>query len=270
MAWPTMVLLLVLACGSEAVPPGSTGVPMTVLASNGPRIGAQTILAANDLETLRALVDTTAAVTVRQLGGTPSAHQCTPPYAVDHDDCWPGQTSRPGRAYVALEIEGGFCDGVTASRTYTVDRHLIVEVSFSTRSGCVVRGTKALPTASLVSFPTKGLRPGLYRVSFRLVNDNETYDSDSTYLSIPGPPASDQQTIDSAARAAVAIIIGGNRVDLFSLARVDGAQLGSLCGMTVSGPAYLATLDPDLSATHRQMSVILAGSTPHTCATTSV
>ena len=142
-----------------------------------------------------------------------------------------------------------------------------MEVGFSKRFDCRINGVMALPTAALLSFPTRGMRPGLYRVSFRLVNGDETYESDSTYLSVPGPAGSDQQTIESEAGAALTSVIGDHRVGLFSVARVDGGQVEALCGRGVSGPAYLVTLDRDLSRDRRQMSVVLAGATPHTCAT---
>jgi hypothetical protein len=86
----------------------------------------------------------------------------------------------------------------------------------------------------------------------------------------PGPPAEDQPTVETEAAAALESVIGDHRVGFFSLARVDGGQLRGLCGETVSGPAYLATLDTDLSATPRRMTVVLAGPTPRACAAAAI
>ncbi len=265
-----IALCILTACGSPPAPPNSSPLHTSVRADNGPRIGSQSILAAGDLDTMRALVDATASGMVRQLGGAGDAQQCHPPYALGRNDCWPDQRSRPGEAYAALAIKPGFCEDATDPRVYLSGHSLVVQVGFSKRFNCHLQGVMALPTASLVSFSTDSLKPGLYSVSFRFVSGDETYNSDSTYLSIPSPRAVDQLTMENEATAALASVIGDHRVGLFSLARVDGAQVRALCGHAVAGPAYLVTLDPDLSAPRRQMAVMLAGSPPRACAARAI
>lgn len=265
-----LALCLLAACGSPPAPVPGSALPTAQLTAGGPRIASQSIFAASDLDTLRALVDVAARATVQQLGGVTAGYQCRPPYALGEDLCWPHESSRPGEAYLALAMQAGFCEDASAPQVYVSGHRLAVQVRLSAVSGCHINGVLALPTASLVSFSTRGVEPGLYSVSFRFASDTELYNSDATYLSVPGPPAEDQPTVETEAAGALEGVIGGRRVGLFSLARVDGAQLQGLCGETVSGPAYLATLDTDLSATPHRMTVVLAGPTPRTCTAAAI
>jgi hypothetical protein len=278
----SLLLLLLLACGlslsgcgsTQPQPPPapqhSSALDARELTAPGPRIGGQSILAAGDLDTLRALVDASAAATVQQLGGLGNNYQCQRPYAMGRDNCWPGERSQTGQAYVAVAIGSGFCESWSAPRLYLSGQQLVVQIGISKLSNCRINGVMALPTAGLISFSTRALTPGLYGVSYRTVSDGETYQSDSTYLSVPSPAPKDQPTMEREAATALQAVIGDHRVSLFSLARVDGSQLQSLCGLTQPGPAYLATMDPDLSTTRRRMSVVLAGPTPRTCSATVI
>ena len=268
LAWLTISLCLVAACGPPPVP--GSALETKQLADNGPRIHDQSIFVADDVDTLRALVDASSSATIEQLGGAERSYQCRPPYALGQDFCWPGQRSQAGRAYIALVTQGGFCINASSPQVYLSAHHLVVQVRFSKAFNCHATGTLPMATASLISFATSGLKPGLYSVSFQFVSEDEIYNSGSTYLSLPGPPRGDQARMENEATAALNSVTGIRRVGLFSLTRVEGSQLQSLCGQTVSGPAYLAILDPDLSAARRQMTVVLAGPTPKTCITTPI
>ena len=240
-------------------------------ASRAPYIVSQSILAASDLETLRGVTD---AMRDRELLGE-GAGQCRPPYVEGRDVCWPGATSQPGRAYLALALADGWCQFPSRPQLYLLPgRRLLLEVGFS--KGFCYGGAAAaplagvhlvaasVPRASLVSISTTGLEPGLYAVSYRFLSASGTYDSDATYLSVPAPAAASQSTVEAQAAA-----IGANG-GAVSVARVAGDQVRDLCGMDVAGPAFLLTTGTELWLPHRQMTVVLAGPTPRTCVVTSI
>lgn len=268
-AWAALAACALAACGSPPPPPGSP-IEVHLAAAGGPRIPNGAIFAANDLDTLRALVDAAEVGLAQQLGAAVVTHACRPPYTSTTGSCWPDQASRPGRAYVALDIQGGFCETEGAPRLGVSGTHLVLHVDFSEVFGCHAAGVLALPTASLVSFPTDGLRPGLYAVSYLFNYPKDSYRSYATYLSIPGPAPGAPDAMDREAAAALTAAIGPRPAGVFSVARVDGTQVGGLCGRTVAGPAYLVTYERDLDGTPRHMTVVLAGTEPTTCATTPV
>ncbi|MBO0747729.1 MAG: hypothetical protein J2O47_05230 [Acidimicrobiaceae bacterium] len=258
------------ACGSSTPNPG-TPVEIHQISARGPRIPNGAIFAAGDLDTLRALIDAGDSMLARQLGGSVVTHVCQPPYKTPGESCWPGRTSQPGDAYIALDIQGeGMCETASAPHLTVSGRHLQVGVDFSEVAGCHIQGVMALPSASLISLRTGGLRSGLYSVSYLFQYPKDSYRSDSTYLSIPGPPAGTPEGMSQEAALALVSIIGWQPAGVFSVARVDGAQLAALCGQALPGPAYLAIYERDLSATPRRMTVVLAGPVPRTCSTTSV
>ena len=101
-------------------------------------------------------------------------------------------------------------------------------------------------------------------MSFRFLAESGTYDSDPTYLSVPGPASATQFTVEV---EAAAVLTG---VAPVSLARVAGDQIGQLCGETVPGLAFLATIGSELRLPHRQSTVVLAGQARHVCVVASI
>jgi hypothetical protein len=264
--------LALAACGTPApvAPPGAVLDGTRVLASYGPRIPVGSIFAAGDLETLRALVDVSDAASVRQLGGAPQTHDCMPPYTSGTNLCWPGERTQPGQAYLAVYLDGGFCVTPGPPAVYASGDRLVLRVVFKGMSGCDVHGTVALPTAALVAFPTGGLRTGLYRVSYLFQQGGDDYRSPATYLSIPSPAAGSAAAMEADASAALASVVGGQRAGVFSIARVDGAQIGGLCGQAVAGAADLVTTETSTPSGSRRMTVTLAGPTPRPCAVSAI
>jgi len=261
-------LAVVATCGSSSLPPPPPGTPLELHAAGerGPRIPNGAIFAASDLTTLRSFIDAGDTGLAGQLGGTGVGHMCMPPYTADGGPCWPDVTSAPGDAYVALDAQTGFCTDPGTPRLAVSGTHIELQVPYTVEFGCHINGSLAAPSAALFWFPTRGLKPGLYSVSFTLASTGDVYRSDSTYLSVPGPPAGSEADLDGEATAALTSVVGMRR-GIFSVARVDGAQLAALCGRTVVGPAYLVTYETE---TPRQMVVALAGASPQTCATTRV
>lgn len=267
--WWVLGLTVLATCGNATSGPGKP-LETHLISADGPRIGNGAIFAAGDLTTLRALVDGSESMLAQQLGGVLVTHECQAPYKAPAGSCWPGRTSQPGQAYIALDIQGGFCETAGTPQLSLSGRHLELRVNFSDVSGCHLQGVLALPTASLISFRVDGLSSGLYSLSYLFQHPNDSYRSDSTYLSIPGPPTGTPDGMSREAASALASSIGSQRVGQFSLARVDGAQLAALCGLALPGPAYLAIYERDLSAKPRHMTVVLAGPVPRTCSTTTV
>jgi hypothetical protein len=253
------------ACGTP--PPPGTPVTVRMVSERGPRIPNGGIFAAADLVTLRSLIDAVGSGLAGQVGGTVLRQVCLPPYTA----CWPDVTSQsPGQAYLALDVVGGFCVTEGTPQLGLSGTHLELYVPFSDVFNCHVSGSMALPTATLFSFPTGGLKPGLYSASFVLQYSNDTYTSASTYFSLPGPAAGPPVDMDGEATAALTSVVGTQKVGLFSLSRVDGAQVGRLCGTTVAGPAYLVTYEANPGESVQHMTVALAGPAPRTCTTTRV
>jgi len=258
------------ACGAPSPPPG-TPVRVQMVSERGPRIPNGGIFAAADLVTLRSLIDAVDSGLAGQVGGTVVRHICLPPYVGSGGACWPDATSQPpGQAYLALDVVGGFCVTEGTPELGVSGTHLELQIPFSDVFNCHVSGSMALPTATLFSFPTGGLKPGLYSASFVLQYSNDTYRSASTYFSLPGPAAGVPADMDREATDALTSVVGTQRVGLFSLSRVDGAQVGRLCGVTVAGPAYLVTYEANPGESVQHMTVALAGPTPRTCTTTRV
>ena len=261
-----LAALVLGACGAPPPPPG-TPVDVHTVSERGPRIPNGAIFAAADLVTLRALIDAVDSGLAGQVGGTVVRHGCLPPA----EACWPDVTSQsPGQAYLALDVVGGFCVTEGTPELGRSGTHFQLQIPFSDVFNCHVSGSMALPTATLYSFPTDHLSPGLYSASFVLQYSNDAYRSASTYFSIPGPAVGLPADMDREATDALTSVVGSQRVGLFSLSRVDGAQVGRLCGVTVAGPAYLVTYEADPGESVQHMTVALAGPTPRTCTTTRV
>jgi hypothetical protein len=261
-----LAVLVLGACGGPPPPPG-TPLDIRMVSERGPRIPNGGIFASADLVTLRSLIDAVQGGLAGQVGGTVARHACLAPYA----DCWADVTSQsPGQAYLAVDVRGGFCVTEGTPQLGVSGTHLELQIPFSDVFNCHVSGSLALPTATLFSFPTGRLNPGLYSASFVLQYSNDTYRSASTYLSIPGPAAGLPADMDREAADALTSVLGAQRAGMFSMSRVDGAQLGRLCGTTVAGPAYLVTYEADPGGSVQRMTVALAGPTPRTCATTRV
>jgi len=269
---PLRVVLAVLglsvlaACGSS-MPPPPPGTPLDLheVSQAGPRIPNGAIFAAGDLTTLRSFIDATDFNMAQQLGGTSVRYECAPPAS-----CWPDMIYQPGRAYVALEADAGFCVQEGTPHLALTGTHIVLQFPYIQESGCHINGSVAAPSAALFSFPTDRLKPGLYTVSYVYQSTEDTYRSDSTYLSIPAPAAGAAAEMDREATAALGSVVRLRTSGLFSMSRVDGTQIAGLCGVTVAGPAYLVTYETDPGATPRHMTVALAGTTPRTCATTRV
>ena len=265
-----LAALVLGACGAPSPPPGSP-LDVQMVSERGPRIPNGGIFAAADLLTLRSLIDAVDSGLVGQVGGTVVRHVCLPPYAESGGSCWPDVTSQPsGRAYLALDVQGGFCVTEGTPQLGVSGTHLELQIPFSDVFNCHVSGSMALPTATLFSFPTDHLSPGLYSASFVLQYSNDAYRSASTYFSIPGPAVGLPADMDREATDALTSVVGSQRVGLFSLSRVDGAQVGRLCGVTVAGPAYLVTYEANPGEEVQHMTVALAGPAPRTCTTTRV
>jgi len=271
----TLGLTLLAACGGPAtpVPPapaGGTPIETRLLpTSQDPYIPSPSIIAASDLDTLRAVVDAMRPADAQGPG------PCRPPYGYGGDDCWPGTRSQPGHAYLALDLVDGFCQLPSRPQLYVLPgRRLVLQVGFS-KGFCPGAAdappphaallSAGVPRASLVSISTTGLTPGLYTVSYRFLAESAAYDSGPAYLSVPGPAAASQTAVEDALLA----IRAGDRQPLFSVARVAGDQVGDLCGQRVDGPAYLVTTGSALAPPHRQLTVVLAGPPSHTCAVIS-
>jgi hypothetical protein len=260
-----LAALVLGACG--AAPPPGTPLDVQMVSERGPRIPNGGIFAAADLATLRSLIDAVGGGLAGQVGGTAVRQVCLPPYTA----CWPDATSQaPGHAYLALDVQGGFCVTEGTPQLGVSGTHLELQIPFSDVFNCHVSGSMALPTATLFSFPTGGLKPGLYSASFVLQYSNDTYRSASTYFSLPGPAAGQPADMYREATGALASVVGTQRVGLFSMSRVDGTRIGKLCGTTVAGPAYLVTYEANPGEGVQQMTVVLAGPAPRTCMTTRV
>jgi hypothetical protein len=262
-----LAALGLVACGSS-MPPPPPGTPLALHAVDqaGPRIPNGAIFAATDLVTLRSLIDATDSSMAEQFGGTAVRYVCTSPPS----GCWSDVLYQPDRAYVALEGDAGFCVQDGTPQLALSGTHLELQLPYIQESGCHLNGTVAAPSAGLFWFPTGGLKPGLYTVSYVYQSTEDTYRSDSTYLSIPAPATGAAAEMDREATAALASVVGLRKSGLFSMSRVDGTQIAGLCGVTVAGPAYLVTYETDPGTTPRHMTVALAGTTPRTCATTRV
>lgn len=273
-------LVLLAACGGPPATPAPTapadGTPVEtrlLTTSRAPIILTGSILVASDLDTLRALVDA-----MDDRPPTSSSNQCRPPYVDGHDVCWPGARSQPDHAFLALALSAGWCQIPSRPQLYLLPGHRLVLLVGFTRGSCFGGAASAplpganlvaaaTPRAGLVSISTTGLAPGLYAVSYRFLVQGSTYDSDPTYLSVPGPAAASQSTIE--AQAAAVLARGANgRGPVVSVARVDGDQVGDLCGADVDGPAFLLTAGSAVGSP-RQVTIVLAGPTPRTCTATS-
>ena len=240
---------------------------VTVVSQSGPRIPNGSFYTADDLSTLRAIVDANAAFAAQQLGGSPGMYQCMAPFSLGRDVCWPGVDSSPDTAYIAIAYTGGFCETVDKPAVHVSDFKLDLTVTYHSVPNCRINGVMALPTAALLSFSTAALKAGLYSLDYIFLRDNDTYTSADTYLSVPGPVPTDQRATEAAALDALQRTIDSTTGGVFSESRVDGAQLQALCSETPAGPQFLVTFAA--SAT-RQMQVMLATAPPHQCVSTPI
>lgn len=264
-----LVALVVAAACATTTTPTHTGdsIETHVLAQSGPRLLNGAVYAAGDLNTLKALVDAGNAVAVTQVGGVASTRQCMAPFTNGHDVCWPGISSSAGRAYIAIAIQGGFCRTVDPPQAYVSGGHLELEVTYHDQSDCHIQGVLALPTASLIAISTSGLEAGIYSLDYVFESSTDTYRSAETYLSIPSPAGGDQAAMEADAISALERTVKTSNAGLFSEARVNGAQLGSLCGAAVEGTQFLVVyMDPST----RRMDVVLATPVPRICTATAV
>ena len=246
--------------------------PTTILSYGGPRLAYYGSLdAANDLPTLRAIIDASTDQGIRQVGGLPApSHQCSPPYAFGSSPCWPDVVSSPGHAYVSLGFGSSWCTTASDPQIYRRGFHLDVTVAYHRIPNCRINGVVALPASGLLSFPTQGLPSGLYAIDYVTQSPGEDpYVSAQTYLSLPPPSPAFQDVLEPQAAIALTSTLSLSQDTIFSLARVDGSTLGSLCSYSTPGPVWLVVYAKSYG-TSRSMQVALASPSPRLCSSTPI